>query len=142
MITIISNFFYTVLANVFYSVLKIIFSNKTLKKRHTKSMILWIFQNNNMSFFQKTGRYYLLLLFALYFRKGSQYRIVCSVNGCCSPALYSLIRNVELLMKKEYIVLLELSITEKTLSHIDSESRLALVQLINLLKQQKALKYS
>ena len=128
----------------FNSELKLIFNNKTLKKRHTKSMIIWIFQNKNMSIFQKFYRIYsyVNLLIALYFRRGFQYRIVCSVNESCSADLYNLIRNVELLMKKGYLVLIDLYLPESTTSQLDFESRQALVQLINLLNQQKALKCS
>lgn len=136
-----SNGFYTKLATVFYST-KNEFKKKIPNNKRKKSTLIWILKNRNMSLIQKMNKLYVFstVSFQKLFRNGSQYYILCSIHESCSTDLKSLTRSVELLMKKGYIVLIKLSITEKTVSSLDLESRLALSQLINLLKQQKALR--
>ena len=112
---------------------------KTLKNTRMKSMLKWIITNKQMSLSRKIYKssVYLICQFASYFRKGSQCTLICAVYGH-QPLFYKkLFRRIELLKKKGYIVRLELSLSEKQLSLLDSESAMLLTQSINLLKQQK-----
>ena len=102
-------------------------------------MIKWQITNKKMSLSRKIYKssVYLNCLIPGYFRKDSQCILLCAFSEH-QPLVYKkLLRRIELLMKKGYIVRLELSLTEKQFSLLDSESELLLIQSINLLMQQK-----
>jgi len=113
--------------------------DKTLKNKHKKSMLLWIITNKKMSVFQKIYRtkIFLIGLFANYYRQGSERILICAISDIQPLVCKQLLRRTELLMKKGYKVRLKLSLSEKQLSHIDSESEMLLIRLITLLMQQK-----
>ena len=103
------------------------------------STLKWIVLNKRMSFSRKTYKLsvFLLLSLANYFRRGSRCTIVCAIYEH-QPLYYKkLLRRIELLMKKGYIVQLKLSLSERQLLLLDLESEKLLIQLINQLNQQK-----
>ena len=116
---------------------------KILKNKRMKSMIKWIITNKKMSLSRKIYKssVYLNCLIAGYFRKGSKCILICAFYGHQPLAYKKLLRRIELLMKKGYIVRLELPLSEKQFLLLDSESELLLNQLINLLMQQKESKW-
>ena len=110
--------------------------DKTLKNKHKKSMLLWIITNKKMSLSRKIYKFWIYLTVRLgnYFRQGSQCTLICAFYEPKPSHFQRLLRRTELLMKKGHKVRLKLSLSEKQLSHIDSESEMLLIRLINLLK--------
>lgn len=124
--------------------MKCIFKNlKVLKNKNKLSLILWIVLNKKMSISQKTHRFlaYQSLIFAKLFRQGRQRTLVCVLSEVSLISCKKLSRRIELLMKKGYIIRLELSLSEKNISNIDSEAQKVLIRLVNLLIQQKQSRY-
>ena len=110
--------------------------DKTLKNKHKKSMLLWIVSNKQMSLSRKIYKFWVYLTVRLekYFRQGCQCTIICAFYEPQPSHFRKLLRRTELLMKKGYIVRLKLSLSEKQLEQLDSESEMLLIRLINLLK--------
>ena|SRR6056297_1369797 len=129
-----SHFCYALLCNVFF-----IRSSKIQKKLHKKSMLLWIVSNKQMSLSRKIYKFwiYLVVQFADYFRRGSQCTLICAFYEPQPSHFQKLLRRSELLMKKGYKVRLKLSLPEKQIEQLDSESVQLLTQLINQLMRQK-----
>ena len=131
-----SNFLYTLLCHVF-----LIRSSKIQEKTHKKSMTLWIVSNKQMSLSRKIYKFwiYLVVQFASYFRQGCQCTLICAFYEPQPSHFQKLLRRSELLMKKGYKVRLKLSLSEKQIEQLDSESAQLLIQLINQLTRQKGL---
>ncbi len=131
-----SNFLYTLLRHVFF-----IRSSKIQEKPHKKSTLLWIVSNRQMSLSRKIYKSWIYLTVRLgnYFRQGSQCTLICTFYEPKPSHFQKLLRRTELLMKKGYIVRLELSLSEKQIERLDSESEMLLTQLINQLMLQKGL---
>ena len=89
-----------------------------------------------MSLSRKIYKFWIYLTVRLgnYFRQGSQCTLICAFYEPKPSHFQRLLRRTELLMKKGHKVRLKLSLSEKQLSHIDSESEMLLIRLINLLK--------
>jgi len=106
-----------------------------------KSMLLWIVSNKQMSLSRKIYKFwiYLVVQFADYFRQGSQCTLICAFYEPQPSHFQKLLRRSELLMKKGYKVRLKLSLSEKQIELLDSESAQLLTQLINQLMLQKGL---
>jgi len=132
----ISNFLNTLLCHVFF-----IRNYKIQESKHKKSMLLWIVSNKQMSLSRKIYKFWVYLTVRLEkcFRQGCQCTIICAFYEPQPSHFRKLLRRTELLMKKGYIVRLKLSLSEKQLEQLDSESDLLLTQLINQLMQQKGL---
>lgn len=131
-----SNFLYTLLCHVIFTR-----SSKIQEKPHKKSMLLWIVSNRQMSLSRKIYKFWIYLTVRLgnYFRQGSQCTLICAFYEPKPSHFQRLLRRTELLMKKGYIVRLELSLSEKQIEQLDSESGQLLTQLINQLMRQKGL---
>ena len=114
-----SNFLYTLLCHVIF-----IRSSKIQEKPHKKSMLLWIVSNRQMSLSRKIYKFWIYLTVRLgnYFRQGSQCTLICAFYEPKPSHFQRLLRRTELLMKKGYIVRLELSLSEKQIEQLDSES--------------------
>ena len=114
---------------------------KILKNTRKKSMLLSIAKNTKMSLFQKIYKslIYVNVQFAKGFRKGSQCTLICAFYEPQPIHFQKLLRKTELLMKKGYKVRLKLSLSEKQIERLDSESVLLLSRLINQLMLQKGL---
>ena len=113
---------------------------KTPKNKHKKSLILWIISNKKMSVFQKVERILNLLLLRFEQSQRRQGHLYILEVFVCKHQLFfyqKLLRRIELLMKKGYIVQLNISWSEKATLHIDSECSEVLDRLIDLLKLQK-----
>ena len=112
---------------------------KILKRTHKQSMLKWIISNKKMSITRKIYKFWVYQRMKLgkYFRKGNQCNLLFACVEHSHNAYKLLFRRTELLMKKGYIVRLELSLSEKDISNIDSEASEVLIRLIDLLSQQK-----
>lgn len=104
---------------------------KIQRNRYNKSLLKWIVSNNKMSIFEKLKRIlvFLSLRFGKTLRQGSQCTLVIFVFEPGVSSYTKVLRRIELLMKKGYIVRLDLSLSEKASLRIDSESRQALDRL-------------
>ena len=71
-----------------------------------------------------------------YFLQGYQCTLICAFYEPKPSHFRKLLRRSELLMKKGYKVRLKLSLSEKQIELLDSESAQLLTQLINKLMRQ------
>ena len=114
--------------------------DKIPKNKHTKSMILLIILNKKMSIFQKFERilgFLFLQIAHILHQQDRRCNLSVFFDTHQFSAYEKLLRRTELLMKRGYIVQLDISWSEKAPFHIDSECSAVLDQLINLLNQQK-----
>lgn len=95
-----SNFFYTVLARVFMS----------QERKHKRSMIQSIISKKDMSVSRKFHKIYLYVLIRIgkFLRQGSPCILIISSHGDSKFFYKKTLRHAELLMKKGYIVQIEI----------------------------------